>query len=114
LGVNSVAEAPVGARTSRRAALVLAGQAALLAAALAAAVLGTEPGDWTPWSLFFALLALAAVGQFLSIPAAGIQIGPAFIATALAMALLGPAPAAAVAVGAVLVWTVKARTPATG
>ncbi len=39
------------------------------------------------------------------------QIGPAFIATALAMALLGPAPAAVIAVAAVLAWSIKARTP---
>ena len=39
------------------------------------------------------------------------QIGPAFVATALAMALLGPAPAAVIAVSAVLAWSIKARTP---
>ena len=38
------------------------------------------------------------------------RIGPAFIATALAMALLGPAPAAMIAVAAVLAWSLKART----
>ncbi len=40
-----------------------------------------------------------------------VRIGPAFIATALAMALLGPGPAAVIAVIAVLAWSLKARTP---
>ena len=39
------------------------------------------------------------------------RIGPAFIATALAMVLLGPAPAAVIAVAAVLAWSAMARTP---
>jgi putative nucleotidyltransferase with HDIG domain len=84
----------------------------LLAAALAGAVLGTDGGDWRPASLFAALLALALVGQFLSLQTGTVQIGPAFIATALAMALLGPAPAAVIAVAAVLAYSAKARTPA--
>lgn len=74
-------------------------------------MIGTESGDWTPASLFFSLLALALVGQFLSLKTGTVQIGPAFIATALAMALLGPAPAAVIAVAAVLAWSAKARTP---
>jgi putative nucleotidyltransferase with HDIG domain len=74
-------------------------------------VLGTDSADWEPTSLFAALLGLALVGQFLSLQTGTVQIGPAFIATALAMALLGPAPAAVIAVAAVLAWSAKARTP---
>jgi putative nucleotidyltransferase with HDIG domain len=96
---------------NRRDTLLLAGQVVLLATAVLAAALATDSGDWTPWSLFAALLALAVMGQFLSVPTGGVQIGPAFIATALAMALLGPAPAAVIAVAAMLLWSVKARTP---
>jgi putative nucleotidyltransferase with HDIG domain len=84
----------------------------LLAAAVAAAVLATDASDWKPATLFASLLALALVGQFLSLRTGTVQIGPAFIATALAMALLGPAPAAVIAVAAVLAWSAKARTPA--
>jgi putative nucleotidyltransferase with HDIG domain len=83
----------------------------LLAAAIVGAVLGTVADDWQPSGLFLSLLGLALVGQFLSVPAGSVQIGPAFIATALAMVLLGPAPAALIAVVAVLVWAAKARTP---
>ena len=71
----------------------------------------TTPDDWRPWGLFAALLGLALVGQFLSVRTGAVQIGPAFVATALAMALLGPAPAAVIAVSAVLAWSIKARTP---
>jgi putative nucleotidyltransferase with HDIG domain len=111
LGAHAVDDVPSGPRTRRRDTLLVAGQSLLLAAALAGAVLGTDASDWEPASLFVSLLALALVGQFLSLQTGTVQIGPAFIATALAMALLGPAPAAVIAVAAVLAWSAKARTP---
>jgi putative nucleotidyltransferase with HDIG domain len=107
----NAAEFPSRSQTSRREAILAAGQFALLVAAIAAAIVGTTAEDWRPWDLFFSLLALALVGQFLSVRTGTVQIGPAFIATALAMALLGPAPAAVIAVSAVLAWAVKAKTP---
>ena len=108
---NTIAEVPSGSRTSRRDSFLLAGQCALLAAAVLAAILGTDAADWRPFNLFVALLALALVGQFLSVRTGDVRIGPAFIATALAMVLLGPAPAAVIAVAAVLAWSRKAHTP---
>jgi hypothetical protein len=45
------------------------------------------------------------------VQAGSVQIGPAFISTALAMVLLGPAPAAIIAVAAVLAWSVKSPPP---
>jgi putative nucleotidyltransferase with HDIG domain len=111
LGAHAVDEVPSGPRTRRRDKLLVAGHSLLLAGAVAGAVLGTDGSDWEPASLFAALLGLALVGQFLSLQTGTVQIGPAFIATALAMALLGPAPAAVIAVAAVLAWSAKARTP---
>ena len=73
--------------------------------------MSTEADDWSPTDLFLALLALAVVGQFLSVRTGDVRIGPAFVASALAMALLGPAPAAVIAVTAVLAWSLNARTP---
>src|SRR5688572_10765474 len=102
LGANAVDDVPSGPRTRRRDTLLVAGQSLLLACAVVGAVLGTDSADWEPTSLFAALLGLALVGQFLSLQTGTVQIGPAFIATALAMALLGPAPAAVIAVAAVL------------
>ncbi len=110
LGARAVDEVPFGHRTRRRD-LLVAGQSLLLACSVVAAVVFTEASDWQPLSLFASLLGLALVGQFLSIQTGTVQIGPAFIATALAMALLGPAPAAVIAVAAVLAWSAKARTP---
>ena len=111
LGVNSMADIPSGSRMSRRITLLIAGQLALLAAAIAAAVATTGSSDWEPLELFFALLGLALVGQFVSVRIGEIRISPALIATAPAMALLGPGPAALIAVSAVLAWSLKAHTP---
>jgi putative nucleotidyltransferase with HDIG domain len=111
LGADTFAEVPSGSRTRRRETLLVAGQFILLALATAVAVATTDSADWQPLSLFVALLALALVGQFLSVRTGDVRIGPAFIATALAMALLGPGPAAVIAVSAVLAWSLKARTP---
>ena len=74
---------------------------------MAAAVQFTEPDDWRPLDLLVSLLVLAVAGQFLSVQTGSVHIGPAFISTALAMALLGPAPAAVIAVAAVLVWSTR-------
>ena len=111
LGEKTIAEVPSGSRTRRRETLLAAGQFVLLGLAVAVAALSTEAADWRPSSLFLSLLALALAGQFLSLRTGDVRIGPAFIATVLAMALLGPAPAAVIAVAAVLAWSVKARTP---
>jgi putative nucleotidyltransferase with HDIG domain len=108
--MKTIAEVPSGS-TSRRDLLLVAGQVVLLASSVAVAVVATEADDWQPPELFLALLALALVGQFLSVPTGSVRIGPAFIATALAMVLLGPAPAAVIAVVAVVAWGLKARTP---
>ena len=68
LGANAIAEVPSGHRTRRRGSILIAGQSVLLAAALIAAVVATDSGDWQPWSLFFALLGLAILGEFLAVP----------------------------------------------
>ncbi len=111
MGANNIAEVPSGSSNSRREILLAAGQVVLLATAVTVAVITTEPDDWGPIELFLALLALALVGQFLSVRTGDVRIGPAFIAAALAMVLLGPAPAAVIAVAAVLAWSAMVRTP---
>ena len=111
LVANGVDEVPSGQRTRRRDIYLAAGQLGLLFSSLVAAFVATDSDDWRPYSLFVALLGLALVGQFLSVRTGTVQIGPAFVATALAMALLGPAPAAVIAVSAVLAWSIKAHTP---
>jgi putative nucleotidyltransferase with HDIG domain len=87
--------------------MLIAGQVVLLVAALVAAVLATDAEDWRPYDLLVSLFVLATAGQFLSVRIGSVRIGPAFISTALAMALLGPAPAALIAVAAVLVSSLR-------
>ena len=110
MSADIIDDFPSGSRTSRRSSLLVAGQFVLLAIAITAAIATTDAADWEPPGLFAALLGLALLGQFLSVPTGDVRIGPAFIATALAMALLGPAPAAVIAVSAVLAWSLKAHT----
>jgi putative nucleotidyltransferase with HDIG domain len=106
----AVADIPPPLRIRRREAGLVASELALLAVTLAAAAVWTTQDDWRPIGMFLALLALAVIGQFISVKTGNVQIGPAFIATALAMALLGPLPAAVIAVTAVMAWSLRAGT----
>jgi putative nucleotidyltransferase with HDIG domain len=81
--------------------LYLAGQAALLAGAIALAVLTYRPQDWQPLDLFGLLLVLAAFGERLTITIGSQNLSASFIALTLAMTLLGPAPA--LAIGAIAI-----------
>lgn len=68
----------------------------LLAVALAGAVLASDGADWQPFELV-ALLAVLAVGSdLLALEADRLRVSGSFLALVLAMALLGPAPAAAI------------------
>ena len=106
-----VEEVPSGSGVRRRDSVVAAGQSVLLAAAVVAAVLGTTAADWKPAGLLAALLGLALVGQVVALRAGSGHIGPPLVATAVAMALLGPAPAAIVALSALAVHALATRTP---
>ena len=104
-------EVPSGSGVRRRDSVVAAGQSVLLAAAVVAAVLGTTATDWKPAGLLAALLGLALIGQVVALRAGSGHIGPPLVATAVAMALLGPAPAAIVALSALAVHALATRTP---
>lgn len=72
------------------------GHLLLLALALAGAVASSERADWQPVELV-ALLAVLAVGSdLLALEADRLRVSGSFLALVLAMALLGPAPAAAI------------------
>ena len=108
LGANAVDEVPSGPRTRRRDTLLVAGQSLLLAGAVVGGRVWHGRGRLAAAGACSSRCsALALVGQFLSVRTGTVQIGPAFIATALAMALLGPAPAAVIAVAAVLAWSIE-------
>ena len=81
----------------------------MLIAATAAAVLSSRADDWTPVPLLGVLFVLAAGSELLVVEVRGLRLSGSFLSFVLAMALLGPAPAAALAVGAALVDTVVCR-----
>lgn len=83
--------------------------AALLASALAGAAVTSRVEDWTPISLVGLLFVLAAGSELLSFELKGLRLSGSFLALVLAMALLGPAPAAAIGVACSLVDAVIAR-----
>src|SRR3954462_8814078 len=94
-----------------RSTAVLAGEAALLAAATVVAALSSTAPDWQPAGLVVILLALAVVADLFAVSHAEQRISGSFLALVLAMALLGPAPATAIGVASVLADQVRTRNP---
>ncbi|HET6547098.1 MAG TPA: HD-GYP domain-containing protein [Solirubrobacter sp.] len=77
--------------------------AAVLTAAAACAVLTSRTEDWQPLSLLGLLFVLAAGSEIMGFVVRGLRLSGSFLALVLAMALLGPAPACALAVACALV-----------
>src|SRR3954469_17552935 len=73
----------------------------LLAAALGA-VLSSHAEDWAPLSLVGLLFVLAAGSELLNVEIRDLRLSGSFVAFVLAMALLGPAPAAALMTACIL------------
>jgi putative nucleotidyltransferase with HDIG domain len=90
---------------------LLACEVALLVAAGVVAAVDSTAADWQPVELFAVLLALAIGSDLMVVQHKAQRISGSFLAIVLAMALLGPAPASAIAVVAVLVDQVRARNP---
>ena len=94
-----------------RSRVLLGGEVLLLVAALVVAAIDSKADDWRPPGLVVVLLALAIGSDMLALRQESQRISGAFIALVLAMALLGPAPAAAIGVVSVLVDQLRARNP---
>jgi putative nucleotidyltransferase with HDIG domain len=90
----------------------LATQAAGLIAAAVVAVLTSEAADWHPISLVLVLFALAVVSDFMTVQIRSIHVSGAFFAVALAMVLLGPAPAGVIGATATITTAALHRRPA--
>ena len=90
---------------------LLAVEALVLIVAGAIAAVDSTAADWRPLKLFGVLLALALASDLLAVQHREQRISGAFLALVLAMALLGPAPAAAIGVISVLVDQLRARNP---
>ena len=96
--------------TGRRA-LISGSHLLLLVLAGAVALATSEARDWAPIELVLLLLVLAIGSDVLTIEFRGIRISGSFLALVLAMALLGPAPAAAIGVLATVIDAVLYRRP---
>lgn len=90
---------------------LLAFEVVLLFAAGSVAALDSTAADWQPPELFAVLLALAIGSDLLALRYKAQRISGSFLALVLAMALLGPAPAATIGVLSVLVDQLRARNP---
>jgi putative nucleotidyltransferase with HDIG domain len=78
-------------------------QAVLLAASLAGAVATSRASDWKPVGLVIALFILTIVSDAIPIETRSLRLSGAFTSTVMAMALLGPAPAVAMAVASIVI-----------
>ena len=75
------------------------------------AALSSSAADWQPLELFGVLLALALASDLLAVRHGAQRISGSFLALVLAMALLGPAPAATIGVLSVLVDQLRSHNP---
>jgi putative nucleotidyltransferase with HDIG domain len=91
--------------------LTSVGHVLLLLAAVGIAVVTSGQHDWQPIELVFLLLVLAVGSDVLTIDFRGIRISGSFLAIVLAMALLGPAPAAAIGILATTVDAILTPRP---
>jgi putative nucleotidyltransferase with HDIG domain len=93
---------------SKRQRLILAVQLTVLVSSTTAAVFSSRASDWQPIALVLLLLVLAVGSDLLTMDWRGLRISGSFIAIALSMALLGPAPAAAIGAMVAIVDTIVA------
>lgn len=84
----------------------------LLGGAVAGSALLTTGGEWRPLSLVALLIVLALAGHWLSVEISGGQLSPSLVAIVMAMGLLGPVPAAACGVAAMVLKSAVRRLPA--
>ena len=96
---------------TRRQGLILAGVITALVAAACAVVALSHASHWQPGALVGLLLVLCIGSDAMTVEVRNVRITGSFLAIVLAMALLGPAPAAIIGGTASLVDAVIARRP---
>ncbi|HEX9480652.1 MAG TPA: HD domain-containing phosphohydrolase [Solirubrobacteraceae bacterium] len=89
--------------------LFWAAQALLLGAMIAAAVLFSQPSEWQPFGLVALLLGLALAGERFTVEYSGGILSASLAVMVLAMGLLGPAPAAACGIAAMVIHSAVGR-----
>jgi putative nucleotidyltransferase with HDIG domain len=85
--------------------------AALLVAALCATALTSHADDWRPAGLVVLLSAVALLSELVVVETRTMRLSGSFVALVLAMVLLGPAPAVAMAVMGILIEGLVRRLP---
>src|SRR3954453_17887396 len=93
----------------KRQGFMLATQVVVLCAVFAVVASTWAPSDWQPIELVGLLFVLAVGSDMLTVEVKGVWISGSFVALFLAMALLGPAPAAAIGVGCTLIEMARSR-----
>jgi putative nucleotidyltransferase with HDIG domain len=88
---------------SLRKGLILAAQIVVLCTAIAIAAVSSSTADWQSIELGGLLLVLAVGSELLTVDIRGMRISGSFVALVLAMALMGPAPAAAISIACVVI-----------
>src|ERR1035437_1147649 len=88
-----------------------AAEALMLTLAVGTAAVLSRSQDWQPLGLVALLLALARVGQLLSATIGSGQLTTRHVALVLAMSLLGPAPAVAFGIAAMVLASASRRLP---
>jgi len=81
----------------------------LLAATVGAAAWLSRSEEWRPLTLVALLLALALVGEWFSVKTHSGEVSSSFVALVLAMSLLGPAPAVAFGLAAMIFISARRR-----
>jgi putative nucleotidyltransferase with HDIG domain len=109
---RAAGRAPAPFQASRRRALVVC-EGLLLVAAAATAVLLSDREQWQPVELVGLLAVLSVGSDFLTLDAKRFRISGSFMGLVLSMALLGPAPAAAIGVACALSDAARYRPGAT-
>ena len=91
--------------------MLVVSETVVLVVAIVVAALTSTADDWDPPALVALLLGLALATDWFAVSHGGQRISGSFLALVLAAALLGPAPATAIGIAAVLFDQVRARNP---
>ena len=91
--------------------LFVVSQSLILITALVVAVATTELDDWLPLELVGLLALLAIASDLVTIPTRHLKISGNHVVLVLAMTLLGPAPAVAIAMSSTLIAAARERLP---
>ena len=94
---------------NRRERIIAASEVGLIVAVVVGATLTSSAQDWEPVTLLLLLACLAIGSHLFPFETGNVRICGSFMAVVLAMTLLGPAPAVAIALAAVIVDAIRCR-----